>query len=167
MSFGTVAAAAVASIKAWPWKIIALVGAGVALFFVMGVTLHRAKQDGLAQGRAEVRAEWDAEKAGRAKARAELGEALAEAFNGLDGTLQAAVGRITADGRTIRVQVEQELKNDPRYSSAECSLTDGVREQIDAARRLSGTSAPATLRSGGVPASGAAVRLEFGDAGAR
>lgn len=167
MSIKSAAASAVVSIKAWPWKIIAIAGAGVLLFALMGWTLHRAKADGIAQGRAEIQRQWSAEKAGRANARAELSAALTQAFHGLDGTLQATVGKITADGRTIRVQVEQELKNDPRYTAAECSLSDRLRDEINAARGLSRPPGAADVRSVPVPAGGAAVRLEFGDAGPR
>lgn len=154
-----------------PWK---WIGLGLAVLAAIGAivwgakaSLDDARNSGLKQGRAEVQAKWDAEKAGRAQARAELSAALSEAFNGLDGTLQGTIRTLHANGQTIRVQVEKEMAGDPRYQSADCSLTDGVRAQIDAARSLSGPAAAAAVLSGGVPTSGAAVRLELGQPGQR
>lgn len=141
-----------------------LILAGLVWAIVAGV--NRMLDNARADGRAEVMAEWNADKAGRATARAELSAALAQAFHGLDGSLQGAIAKISSDGRDIRIRVDKEMTGDPRYYSADCSIGDGVRQQIDAARGLSRSAAPTRVRDGGVPASGAAVRLDLGEPGA-
>lgn len=131
--------------SALPWKWIGLavaaLGAIAAIIFGINHMLARAKQ----AGRDEVRAEWNAEKAGRAQASAELTAALGESFNHLDRTLQKTVSLAAEQGQTIRTRVSQELKDDPRYSSAECALSDSVREAVNAARRLSADPAAAAI----------------------
>lgn len=158
-------------LAALPWKWIALGIAALAAIgaIVLGAkgALDNARTSGLKQGRAEIQARWDAEKAGAANARAELTSALGEAFTGLDGSLQRTIEKVSSDGQTIRVKVQQEMAGDPRYASADCSISDGVRAQVDAARRLSG---PAPVASGGsdsVSPSGAIVRFELGPSGQR
>lgn len=150
-----------------PYKWIAA-GVGV-LLLVGGIVfgVNHALDQARKAGRAEVQAKWNAEKAGAAKARAELSEALAEAFHGLDSSLQHTVRTISYEGRDITVRVQKEIDNDPRYRSAECSLTGGVQDGVNAARRLSADSPTATVRGGAVPTGGAAVRLEFRGAGER
>ncbi len=146
------------------------IAAGVGVLLLVGGIVwgvNHALDNARDAGRAEVQAKWNAEKAGAAKARAELSEALAEAFHGLDSSLQQTVRTISYKGRDITVRVQKEIDNDPRYRSAECSLTGGVQDAINTARRLS-TDTPATaVRGGAMPTGGAAVRLEFGVAGER
>lgn len=159
----------------WAWVVRNrwLVGGAVGLLALAGIAwavvagVNHMLDQARAAGRAEVQAEWNAEKAGAATARAELSTALASAFTRLDWSLQGAVAKISADGRSIRVTVAKEMANEPRYTSADCALTDGVRAQVDAARRLSGPSGAATVHSGGLPTSGAAVRLDLGGPGDR
>lgn len=167
-----IAAAGLFAKTHWRWLaagagLIALLLAAAGLVIAVRGMIGDARDSGLKQGRAEVQARWNAEVAGRALARAELSTVLAEAFNGLDGSLQRTLTKVSSDGQTIRVHLEKEMAHDPRYSSADCSLGDGVRDQINAARRLSGPAAAATVHSGGVPSSGAAVRLDIGGAGQR
>lgn len=151
------------------WAFVAF-AAALALIGLIGGTIWKVgamMDDARAAGRAEVQAKWSAEKAGRAAASAELSAALAQAFNGLDGALQNTVRTIAWKGQDITVRVKKDLDNDPRYRSDACNLTDGVRREIDTARGLSGPARSAAVRDGGVPASGAAVRLELGDTGPR
>lgn len=128
---------------------------------------HALYQDIKQSGRDEVQAQWEAEKAGRALASAELSAALTQAFSGLDSSLQGAIKTISYKGRDITIRVKKELDNDPRYTSDVCSITPGVFEQINAARSLSNPAAASGVRDGGVPTSGAAVRLDIRRADSR
>lgn len=156
-----------ARIKALPWKIIGL--SIVALIAIAAIIfgVNRALENAKQSGRDEIQAKWDAEKRGAAEENVKLTTALSAAFNGLDGTLQNTIRTLHVSGQTITVRVKKELDNDPRYSDPGCSLTDGVRSEVNAARDLSNPAAPAPVRSGSVSSSGAAVRFEFGDAGSR
>lgn len=140
---------------------ILLLGAIAAVIAGVNHMLDNAKQ----AGREEVQSDWNAEKAGRAQASAELSAVLAEAFNGLDGTLQDTIRNISVEGQDITIRVKKEMNNDPRYTAAECALTDSVRREINAARGLSRPTAPTPVHSVPVSDSGAAVRFELGDAG--
>lgn len=152
--------------KLWPWKWIGL-GIGTlallaGIFFGVKAALDGAYGRGEKAGQDAVQARWNAETAGRAQARAELSAALAEAFGGLDTTLQQTVSAIGTRGQEINLRLTKEMADDPRYQSADCSLTPGVLDQVNAARGLSGPAAPARVGDGGVPSSGAAVRLDLG-----
>lgn len=145
-----------------------LIGLGAALALAALVWgAHALYQDIKQSGRDEVQAQWEAEKAGRALASAELSSALTQAFSGLDSSLQGAIKTISYKGRDITIRVKKELDNDPRYSAPECELTPGVLEQINAARSLSNPAAASGVRDGGVPTSGAAVRLDIRRADSR
>lgn len=145
-----------------------LIGLGAALALAALVWgAHALYQDIKQSGRDEVQAQWEAEKAGRALASAELSAALTQAFSGLDSSLQGAIKTISYKGRDITIRVKKEMDDDPRYSSVECELTDGVLGQVNAARSLSHPAAPSGVRDGGVPTSGAAVRFELGSTGDR
>lgn len=147
----------------WPYIVLGALALIVALVMGVNHALSSAKQ----AGRDEVQAKWEAEKAGAATARAELSAALAQAFNGLDGSLQQAVRTLHARGADITVRVRKDLDNDPRYSSAACALSDRVLGEVNAARDLSRSPTPSGVTGAAVPTSGAAVRLEFGGAGPR
>lgn len=128
---------------------------------------HALYDDIKQSGRDEVQAQWEAEKVGRALASAELSSALTQAFSGLDSSLQGAIKTISYKGRDITIRVKKELDNDPRYTSAACELTPGVLEQLNAARSVSHASTPTGVSDGGVPTSGAAVRLDIRRADSR
>lgn len=148
----------------WRWiglAVAALAAIGAIVFGAKGA-LDDARQSGLKQGRSEIQAQWDAEKAGRAEAAAELTNALVERLTGIDGRLQAIGAKLNERARVIREVVLKEMANDPRYSSADCSLSDGVRQQVDAARGLSNPAAAPASDPASLPSSGAAVRIDFG-----
>lgn len=158
-------------LKTLPWKWIGL-GLGVLLIVVaitIGVkaALDDAYERGEKSGKAEIQARWNAETAGRATARAELSSALVEGFHGLGLSFRDLATQINKSGDTILVQAGKEMANDPRYLSADCSLTDSVRAQVDAARGLSRSTTAAAGGSGSVSASGAVVRLDLGEPGQR
>lgn len=109
--------------------------------------------DGIREsGRREVRAEWAAEKAGAAQAKAELEGALSATLAPMFDRLGRRIGAIDATAARINVTLPKEVASDPRYSDPRCTLTPGVREGIDAARRLSETAAPVGGDDDAVPA---------------
>lgn len=147
-------------------KILIGLGATLALAaLVWGA--HALYQDIKQSGRDEVQAQWEAEKAGRALASAELSSALAQAFSGLDSSLQGAIKTISYKGRDITIRVKKELDNDPRYTAPECELTPGVLEQLNAARSLSHASTPTSGDSDSVPTGSYPVRLDLRGADSR
>lgn len=145
--------------------LVALAGSVTALVMGFNHLVSSARESGLKQGRSEIQSKWNAEKAGREQARAELSEAMSEAITGFGDNMRRSVDVIYGKSRDINVRLKQEISNDPRYHSVECSLTPGVRDQINAARSLSKPAAPTGVHDGGVPTSGAAVRLDFGSPG--
>jgi hypothetical protein len=148
-----------------PWKWIGLaVAALVAIATIVtgvNIALSRAKQ----AGKDEVQAQWNAEKAGRAQASADLTAALSDSLGALDTSLQGALASTAAQGRTITNTIQKETIREPRYISADCSVTPGVFDQINAAR---GLSAPAPAASGserGMPVSESADEPNSGSSG--
>lgn len=150
-----------------PWRWIGIGFAGLALIVaaVFGVRsiLNQARKDGAA----EVTARWEAEKRGAAEESAKLTAELTEALGGIDGKLQTVIAKIHEQGRVIKIETIKEIESDPRYSSDDCSVTDGVLRNINAARGLSGNPASSGVSGKPVPTGNAVVRFQLGDTGSR
>jgi hypothetical protein len=133
------------------WKlggyVLGTLGALAALVWAVNTLLAHERQ----AGRDEVQAQWNAEKAGRAQAAAELTSTLSTSLSVLDKHVTDALASNNAKGQAISVNIAKEAQNDPRYVSADCSLTNGVRDQINAARSLSGPAGPVTVYPVPVP----------------
>ena len=116
-------------------------------------------------GRDEVQAAWNAEKEGRARASAELTSALVLAIDGVSTKMGDAVKNIRVEGQTITVRLNKEIEDDPRYTAPECALTDGVRDDLNAARGLSHGPPTFSGVERAVPTGNAVARFDFSDAG--
>lgn len=133
------------------WKlggyVLGALGALAALVLAVNALLAHERQ----AGRDEIQARWNAERAGRAQASAELTSGLSTALSVLDRHVTDGIAANAAKGQAISVNIAKEAQNEPRYTSADCALTGGVRDQINAARDLSGPAAAVTVHRSPVP----------------
>ena len=134
------------------WKIAGAVGLAAAL--LLGVHLLLVHEREL--GRAQIKAQWDAANVKQQQSLAAVQTSLQGVSQAIDGHLQAGVAGATSAGQAINVNIQRETANAPRYSNPDCSLTDGMRAQINAARQLSAPAADDQGTSGAMPPSAAA-----------
>lgn len=70
-----------------------------------------------------------------------LGEKITTSINGIDTRLNDRLSKIdTTQHTVVQPAIIREIARDPRYSSAACSLTDGMWTAIGRARAASGSS---------------------------
>lgn len=134
-----------------PWKWIGLAVAALSAIAAIIAGANYALAQAKQAGRDEIQARWNAEKAGAALAAGQLTNALTDQLSVLDSALQAALAAKGQQGASITERVEKEIIREPRYTSADCAITDGVWREINAARGLSNASPSAGGSGAGLP----------------
>ncbi len=144
-----------------------LIGAGVVIALAaLAWGAHALYNDIKQSGRDEVQAQWDKAEAARQLQRAEMNADLTNAIGGIGDQLHTLVTGITGKQQRILTTVKLDMANDPRYTSASCSLTPSVLNSVNTARR--GTADPsATVITDEGELSGfePAVRIDLGSIG--
>lgn len=155
------------TLKALPWKWIGLAVAALAAIATIIAGVNHALSQAKQAGRDEIKAQWQLERTARAQASAALTNALADQLSVLDSALQAALAQQAQQAQVITNRIEKETIREPRYTSPDCSVSGGMLEDINAARRLSHPAPAAASAGAGVPARPAGAGPDSGGAGTR
>ena len=106
------------------------------LVWLYGHQMDKARDAGVLAERTV----WQAKEAAAAAATAELERDLQARMTARFDDLLTVVGRTKAAEAEINVRLPQMIAAAPRYTDTRCELTPEVREQLNAARALSGST---------------------------